>query len=411
MTVELFEPYPLQKEFIDNYILSDTLIGVVAAPRGAGKTLLGINMMLFWALDKPERQLGWISPIYSQARNVFDQIVDSSEAIIKSSNRMELVIKFVNDSSIKFLSADSPDSIRGFRFSHIVLDEAAFMKDRVIDQHVMPTLNPSGQKMLMISTPKGKNHFYSYFNRDSSFSMRFPLTKCPYVMPEVIGEAKKSLPPDLFKQEFEAAFIDSSNDVFVGIDQVSTVNEYDLRKQDVFVGIDTGLTGDMSVVTLINSVGKVVFIDNNNKQSINLIADRFKDVLSRYNIVGGFIETNGIGRAMYDLIQPFYRKIKAFTTTQDSKMEMVRKLIHDVETLTIELPNDELCPELHREFSEYSYKLSTTGKLSFGHIPGGHDDYIDSLMLANFSRVKFMDRKPIRVVGLRNTQPMFKSPQ
>ena len=230
-------------------------------------------------------------------------------------------------------------------------------------------------------------------------------------MPEVIGEAKKSLPPDLFKQEFEAAFIDSSNDVFVGIDQVSTVNEYDLRKQDVFVGIDTGLTGDMSVVTLINSVGKVVFIDNNNKQSINLIADRFKDVLSRYNIVGGFIETNGIGRAMYDLIQPFYRKIKAFTTTQDSKMEMVRKLIHDVETLTIELPNDELCPELHREFSEYSYKLSTTGKLSFGHIPGGHDDYIDSLMLANFSRVKFMDRKPIRVVGLRNTQPMFKSPQ
>ena len=411
MTVELFEPYPLQKEFIDNYILSDTLIGVVAAPRGAGKTLLGINMMLFWALDKPERQLGWISPIYSQARNVFDQIVDSSEAIIKSSNRMELVIKFVNDSSIKFLSADSPDSIRGFRFSHIVLDEAAFMKDRVIDQHVMPTLNPSGQKMLMISTPKGKNHFFKYFNRDSSFSMRFPLTKCPYVMPEVIGEAKKSLPPDLFKQEFEAAFIDSSNDVFVGIDQVSTVNEYDLRKQDVFVGIDTGLTGDMSVVTLINSVGKVVFIDNNNKQSINLIADRFKDVLSRYNIVGGFIETNGIGRAMYDLIQPFYRKIKAFTTTQDSKMEMVRKLIHDVETLTIELPNDELCPELHREFSEYSYKLSTTGKLSFGHIPGGHDDYIDSLMLANFSRVKFMDRKPIRVVGLRNTQPMFKSPQ
>ena len=144
MTVELFEPYPLQKEFIDNYILSDDLIGVVAAPRGAGKTLLGINMLLFWALDKPDRSLGWISPIYAQARNVFDQIVEGNESIIKSSNRMELVIKFINDSSVKFLSADSPDSIRGYRFSHVVLDEAAFMKDRVIDQYVMPTLNPSG---------------------------------------------------------------------------------------------------------------------------------------------------------------------------------------------------------------------------------------------------------------------------
>ena len=411
MTVELFEPYPLQKEFIDNYILSDDLIGVVAAPRGAGKTLLGINMLLFWSLDKPDRSLGWISPIYAQARNVFDQIVEGNQAIVKSSNRMELIIKFVNDSTVKFLSADSPDSIRGYRFSHVVLDEAAFMKDRVIDQYVMPTLNPSGKKLLMISTPKGKNHFFRYFNYETSFSMRFPLTSCPYVKPEVIGEAKKSLPADIFKQEFEAAFVDSSNDVFTGVDQVSTVSEYSSRKEDVFIGIDTGLTGDMSVLTILNTIGRVVNIVNSNQQSINSIANSFIMTLQNYNVVGGYIETNGIGRAMFDLVSPNFKKIKPFTTTQDSKTEMVRKLIHDIETLTIELPTEELCPALHREFSQYSYKMSNTGRLSFGHIPGGNDDYIDSLLMANYSRVKFIDRKPIRVVGMRNTQPMFRSPK
>jgi ABC-type multidrug transport system ATPase subunit len=114
---------------------------------------------------------------------------------------------------------------------------------------------------------------------------------------------------------------------------------------------------------------------------------------------------------MFDLVQPKQRKIKAFTTTQDSKTEIVRKLIHDIETMTIELPTIDLCPDLHREFSTYTYKMSTTGRLTFSHMPGSHDDYIDSLMLANFSRVAFMDRKPLRVMGHRNTAPYFRSPR
>jgi hypothetical protein len=131
------------------------------------------------------------------------------------------------------------------------------------------------------------------------------------------------------------------------------------------------------------------------------------ETLKQYKVVGGYIEVNGVGRGMYDLVQPYFRKIKEFNTNQDNKTEMVRKLIHDIETMTIELPSQDLCPELHREFSTYSYRMSPTGKLSFGHVPGAHDDYVDSLMLANYSRVSFMERRPVRVVGVRDTQPMF----
>ena len=176
----------------------------------------------------------------------------------------------------------------------------------------------------------------------------------------------------------------------------------------MFIGIDTGLKEDMSVLTIMNPTGRVLNIIADNQNNINHIANKFIDVLNRYNVVGGFIEVNGIGRGMYDLVQPRFRKVKEFNTNQDNKTEMVRKLIHDIETMTIELPNQELCPDLHREFSTYSYKLSPTGKLSFGHVPGSHDDYVDSLLLANYSRVSFMDRKPIRVVGVRDTQPSFR---
>lgn len=412
MNIKLFTPYEKQREFITQFADTDSLFGVVVAPRGSGKTLLGINLMLYWMLQKPNRKGGWVSPVYSQAKNVFDQITSSASEIIESSNRMEMVMTFINGSTIKFLSGDSPDSIRGFRFNHLIIDEAAFIKELTIEQALLPTLNPNGKKCLLISTPKGKNHLFKWYNKEESVSMKFPLTECPYVSQELINTAKQSLPPELFKQEFLAEFVDSSNDVFQNVDRVSFVDEY-RNGGDVYVGVDTGLTDDMSVLTLVNPVGRVVNIVAVNNLPVNEIANRFINVLSKYNVIGGYIECNGIGKAMYDLISPRQRKIREFFMTQDRKTDLVRKLINDIETGTVELPTAELCPQLHSEFSTYTYKMSNTGKLSFTHAPGTHDDYVDSLMLANYSRNQFMQRRPMTVSSIKRTEtrPVWGSPK
>lgn len=410
MDIQLFTPYEKQKQFINKFLSTEELFGVVVAPRGSGKTLLGINMLLYWLLENGGSKGGWISPVYSQAKSVFDTITVSAKELIESSNRMETSITFINGSTLKFLSGDSPDSIRGFRFKYLVIDEVAFIKERTIDQVILPTLNPSGIKCLMISTPKSKNHFYGWYLRDGVVAMKFPLTECPYVKKELIEAARTSLPRDIFRQEFEAEFVDSSNDVFTGIDKVSTVGIFSReRKEDAYIGIDTGLSEDMSVLTLINPMGKVLWIEALNKQNITTVANKFISVMNDFNIVGGYIETNGVGRGMYDLIGPKFKRVKEFNTSQDSKTELVRKLINDIETMTIELPSIELCPQLHSEFNTYTYKLSQTGKLSFGHSNGAHDDYIDSLMLANYSRVKFMERRPITIRSINNINPSFGS--
>ena len=411
MDIKLFTPYPLQREFIDEFIESDPMFGVVVAPRGSGKTLLAMNMMLYWVLQKKNQRGGWISPVYNQAKSVYDQIVLAGKEVIVQNNRQDLNITFVNGSTLKFLSTDNADNIRGFRFTHIVIDEAAFQRERALDQVVLPTLNPNGKKCLMISTPKSKNHFFTWYNKglaqnDNIVSFKIPLTECPYVSDELIQAAKESLPPDIFKQEFLGEFIDSSNDVLQGIDRVANVGAFTPGTgQDAFVGIDTGLSDDMSVLTILSPIGRVLHIESINKENLNTVATRFSNIMSTYNVVGGYIETNGIGRGMYDLVHPRFRKIKEFFTTQDNKTEMVRKLIADIETATIELPSQELCPELHTEFTQYTYKLSPTGKLSFSHIPGGHDDFIDSLMLANYSRVQFVNKKPMTVSSIKTVKP------
>ena len=400
MNVQLFTPYAKQKEFLDGFLASDKMFGVVVSPRGAGKTLLASNLTLYWALDNNGQKCAWISPVFAQARSVFDEIVKAAGELIESSNRMELIINLINGSSIKFLSADSPDSIRGYRFHYVVIDEAAFVKDLTIQQNILPTLNPNGKKCLLISTPKGKNHFFTYFNRDDVYAMRFKLEDCPYINQEVIDSARTSLPPEIYRQEYEAQFVDSSNDVFTGVDKVAVLQTY-TTQGDAYVGIDTGITDDMSVLCIMSPIGRILNIVSINNKPLNLIAETFSNIMSQYNIVGGYIEVNGVGRGTYDLIHPKFRKVKPFTTNQNNKQEMVRKLISDIETSSIELPSQELCPELHKEFSTYTYKLSTTGKLTFTHMPGTHDDHIDALLMANYSRNQFMNRKPITVRAIR----------
>ena len=246
--------------------------------------------------------------------------------------------------------------------------------------------------------------------KDDVINHRITLEECPYISKTLLDEAKSSLPQDIYAQEYLAQFVDSANDVFKSIEKVAFVGEY-RKGGDVYVGIDTGLSSDASVMTLISPIGRVMNVVSISQTDINTAATLFLKELQGYNVVGGYIETNGIGRAMYDLVQPKHRRIKRFDTNQNNKTEMVRKLIGDIETCTIELPSAELCPQLHSEFATYTYKLSPTGKLSFGHSNGAHDDYIDSLMLANYSRVQFMEKRPIRISGIKNVQASFGRPK
>ena len=64
------------------------------------------------------------------------------------------------------------------------------------------------------------------------------------------------------------------------------------------------------------------------------ISQRIIQLSRQYKITGGYIETNGIGRGVYDQVVATFRKIKAWNTTQDNKSSMVRKLIEDIETRT-----------------------------------------------------------------------------
>lgn len=394
MNVTLFTPFEKQKQVIDGFADSPHKFGVVVTGRQFGKSLLGQNLLLYWALSKPNQKCAWVSPIYNQAKKVFQELTAAAHNVIVEKNKADLTIKFINGSTIIFLSGERPDSIRGFSFNYLVVDEAAFLKPQAMNEAILPTLTAIGKKCLMISTPKGKNWFYNTFirglndNHPQYISFTGTSFDSPYVDDDFLKEQERSLPQSIFRQEYFAEFTDAASDVFTGIDNVCILNQYENanRTEKCFVGVDTGLSNDFSAISIQNEQGRVLYMEKRNGENITSIAEKFIQVCSRYNVVGGYIETNGIGQAMYDLIRPKYRKIRGFTTTQDSKTALVRTLISDIEEMTVELPSKNLNSDLYQEMSLYTYKLGANGKLSFTHPPGLHDDLLDALMLSNKAR-------------------------
>jgi hypothetical protein len=414
MEVQLFNPHKGQKYIIDKFADSKHKFGIVATGRQFGKSLLAQNLMLYWLLKNPKQKGAWITPVYNQCKKIFNELTNAAYQIISKQNKADLTIEFINGSTLQFLSTDNYSSIRGFSFNYMVIDEAAFIKEEAINEAVLPTLTALGKKCLIISTPKSKNWFYNFYLRGSLDSATYISFKGishdnPYVDKEFIVEQHKSLPNNIYRQEYLAEFTDAGNDVFTNLDQVCILNEYGIpnRIERYYIGIDTGTINDFTVCTIQSESGRVEKIIRANGRTFEELG---KDIIfecRKWNVVGGFCEVNGIGLAMFELLKPHLRKLQPFTTTQDSKTEGVRKLIYDIQEGKIELPSKQLMPELFNEFSAYTYKIAANGNLSFSHPSGIHDDIVDSVMMANLARNKQAFVKSKLYIGNPNKQQYY----
>jgi hypothetical protein len=406
MNVTLFTPHVGQKKVIDGFADSNHKFGVVATGRQFGKSLLAQNLLLYWLLRSKNQKGAWISPIYNQCKKVFQELHDASNQLITQSNKADLTITFVNGSTITFLSAERYDSIRGFSFNYMVIDECAFIREEAINEAIFPTLSAIGKKCLMISTPKSKNWFYNAYLKGLNgggdyVSFSAISTDNPHIDASFIAEQSKSLPEQIYRQEYLAEFTDAGSDVFTNVENVCILNgwEQSTTSKRYFAGIDLGLQHDFSVLTIMDEAGRVCFIDRINGTSYAEIAKRFSTTLRSYKITGGYCEVNGPGLPIFEMLSKDVRKLRDWTTTNDSKNTGIRSLIYDIQEGNLMLPSSDFFPHLYTELNAYSYKITANGNVSFNAPNGMFDDCVMSLMLANEARTKIAFSKNKIYVG------------
>jgi len=406
MNVTLFTPHIGQQKIIDRFADSAHKFGVVATGRQFGKSLLAQNLMLYWLLSNKGQKGAWVAPIYNQCKKVFNEITNAAYEIITKQNKSDLTIEFVNGSTLQFLSTDNYNTIRGFSFNYMVVDEAAYVREEAVNEAIFPTLSAIGKKCLIISTPKSKNWFYIYFIRglgenNDIISFRGVSADNPHIDVNYIQEQSKSLPESIYKQEYLAEFTDAGSDVFTNVETVCIINGWTEPRngERYFAGLDFGLSNDFSVCTIISESGRVCRIERINGSSYAEIAKSFTTLLRRFKITAGFAEVNGPGLPVFELIGKEIRALREFYTSNESKNQGIRTLIYDIQEGILELPSKDLFPQLYNELNAFTYKVNATGTISFSAPNGINDDCVMSLMLANEARTKAVVKKSGIYIG------------
>ena len=393
-TATLYTPHKNQRTIHDSINNEDYKYYVINIGRQWGKTLLAVNQMLFWALKNKRAKIGWVSPIYAQSKKVFKETVKAFEKkphIYRSVNKGDLIIEYVTGSTIQFFSAESYDNIRGNTFDFLIIDEFAFIAREAWTEVLRATVLVHGKKVLLISTPKGKNLFFELsqlcHTNDRYKSFKMSSYDNPFIDPKEIDDARATLPDHIFRQEYLAEFLDDGGSVFRNIkESIKPINQ----TSKLYFGIDLGRANDYTVLTIVNDKNEDVYCERWRHMDWSAIVNQCVNKLNEYK-PKGFVESNGAQDAIFEMIQSKvnYGKgnIQPFITTSKNKQSIIEDLIVCFEEKSIGILGNEFQISELETFT-YEYNLKSR-QIKYSAPTGLHDDYVMSRAIANNALKEF----------------------
>lgn len=382
MIIKGYKPHDKQKLIHHSINSEEYKYYVLNIGRQFGKTMLGINQMLYWAINHKGSSIAWVTPIYKQSKKVFDEMEKvTARSGIFTYNRSDLTISGLG-SKIQFFSGERPDNIRGNTFDYLIIDESAFTRPELWSEVLSATVLVKGKKVIFISTPKGKNHFYKLSlqpNYDTRYKyFHFTSYDNPMIDHNDLEERRRNLPQHIFEQEYLAKFIDNSSGLFKNVD--SCVFEGTDYKGNLYGGLDIGRADDYTVLTIINSNYEMVYVNRWRHLEWSTIIQEVSEVIKHYN-VKVMVEVNNQGDVFYEMLQnKVYSYVEPYVTSTKSKPIMIEDLAVLFENKEIKILNNNwLIDELNAFTYVYNEK---TRRVQYGAPQGVHDDGVMSLALA-----------------------------
>ena len=405
-----FTPHTKQRDMVQQILGSAAKYHVACVGRQFGKSLMAINLSLYWMINEGPVKVLWVSPVYSQTTKVQKELMQAigASGIVKNCNYSDNYIRLKNGSEIIFRSAEKYDNIRGLTVDYGILDEAAFMKEDAWKEAIKPVFLVRGKKVLFISTPKGKNWFHELFQlaKSNDYDNYAHYTgssyDTPYINREEIEDAKRTLPPNVFQQEYLARFIDSGGEVFSNL-QSNIMPTWGQNNSKIYCGVDLGKQEDFTVATFMNAQGQVIDIYRANAQEWTTMTGEIIKRIKQYNATV-MIEVNSIGDVIFEQVKSQWADTHPFMTTSKSKNEIIEGLILDMNEDTIGIPDALTFPPLLSELEVFTYEYNPkTRNIRYGHPSGLHDDCVISLAIANYNRKQNKTLGTYAVMGRGNS--------
>jgi phage FluMu gp28-like protein len=367
---------------------SEARYKVIDAGRRWGKTRLGVLECLETAIAG--KRAWWVSPSYKSANVGWRPLRKLASQIpgVKI-NLTEKNVSFPSGGEVSIRSADNPDSLRGEGLDLVVLDEAAFMKPEAWSEVLRPALSDRQGKAIFISTPRGRNWFWNIWMRgqeDGSEwqSWTYPTSSNPFIPKTEIEAARLDLPEIIFRQEYEALFVDSEGAVFRRIQEAAVLDQLEgpLEGRNYSAGVDVAAAVDYTVITIMDVESKeMVFMDRFNRVDYPTLEDRLYQVYTTWRLSGMVVEANSIGRPVIDHLVKRGVGVTPFTTTNATKQSIIQSLQSAFEHDSIKVLNN---PILVGELLSFESKRSPSGSFTYAAPEGMHDDCVMSLALSYY---------------------------
>jgi len=414
-----YKPYPYQKAIHDSWSLYRTAI----IGRQSGKSEVAAVESAFEALTNIG-STGWtVAPTYEQATIIFERVVEyvkrgdsylpGKRKLSISNRNLRLRIEhyspegnFLGFTRFQGKSGDNPDNLRGASLDYIVLDEAAMIDSNVWFAALAPTLTTTNGWVLIITTPKGYDWVYDFFqfglrNQDSSnypnytryASWQLPTWEAnPSVPADFFEQQKAILPERVYDQEYGAEFIADSGSVFQGMGECprleivqETHNSIIMKRPKIghryVIGADFARLDDFSVFTVVDLDDKeVVEVMRLNTIAWERQLEHLKQLHKKWPNSYVVADDNAQGDVLASQMASMGIPFEALGwKTNSIKEACINKLAIAIEHKRIKLPDSR---EYIDEFRDFIYERTPSGKLQMKAAGRGKDDRVSSLAMA-----------------------------
>jgi phage FluMu gp28-like protein len=402
-----YTPTSYQRELIDHITEGRKRI-VLRWARQSGKSWILASLLIWHCARNPNHLALIVAPGLRQSMILRDKIhelldkipLPRRRAILRQ--RLRTTIKFRNGSQIVALP-NSEHLLRGYTANLVICDEAAFFhNDETIFQHILtPMMATTNGTMIVSSTPWGQKTVYYQINQDPDWVLvHAPWTRAlndGIYDPEFAKEIDKirQSRPQTYTMEYLAEFIEDI-DTWLPQDLLAKSVRHDLE----YTGFNETPTGHFYAgIDLAEKVDHTaIAVAQRTSTGIDLVhMHRFKLGTSLAAAIGYTKTLNDrwirIHAAYIDktkhgdyIIQDFREAgvttAQGITFTQNSKMEMAQLLKQRLHEDALRIPYDRsLLDELNIE----QYELTKTGKITYSHPEGTHDDRFWALALAIYA--------------------------
>lgn len=327
-----FSMWQFQKNIINT--IHGNRFTICKLPRQSGKSISVTSYLLHYCLFNPNVRVAILANKGDIAKDLLDRFKTSYQNLprwlqqgIVEWNKFSVTLE--NGSRI-ISAATSSAAVRGGSYNIIVLDEFAYVPTNIANDFmssVYPTIS-SGKstKVVVISTPKGLNHFYKLWlnatNRKNSY---IPIEAYWYDVPGRDQKFKEETIANTselqWRTEFETEFIGSENTLIAPstlarltfAPAISSSKEgfdiYELpRKDHVYtISVDTshGESLDYHAFTVVDCTAmpyRLVAKFRNNQISHQVYPHYIKQAAEQYNEAFVVLELNDLGQTVADLL-------------------------------------------------------------------------------------------------------------